>query len=211
MDEVHHRDPAAALCIGAARALWPVLLARSGADTVWVRAGRAACWVVIFLLLPNPCGSTCSARTDPCLWVCSSAAGQKMKVTSKGGHVVISKDQLHHRPSRVFLPAVRRHRHRPVRASAICSGTGTPISSGSTCCSVRHYAFHVTLTFHVLQTQNRHHQPRLPVLGVVIFSREYLRLLYRHPPAHPPPGKSSRSRLWCNETGKVFIWLHHLF
>ncbi|MEI9960181.1 MAG: hypothetical protein WDM76_03325 [Limisphaerales bacterium] len=43
------------VCAGAAMALWRVLAASGGADTVWVPLlAGAACWGVIFLLLPKP-------------------------------------------------------------------------------------------------------------------------------------------------------------
>ena len=43
------------VCAGAARALWLVLRAGYGADTVWVPLfAGAACWIVIFFLLPKP-------------------------------------------------------------------------------------------------------------------------------------------------------------
>ena len=43
------------VCAGAARALWLVLRAGYGADTVWIPLlAGAACWMVIFLLLPKP-------------------------------------------------------------------------------------------------------------------------------------------------------------
>ena len=42
-------------CAGAARALWLVLRASYGADTVWVQLlAGAVCWVVIYALLPKP-------------------------------------------------------------------------------------------------------------------------------------------------------------
>ena len=43
------------LCIGSTKALVMVLRASGGADTVWVALlAGAACWVVIYLLLPKP-------------------------------------------------------------------------------------------------------------------------------------------------------------
>ena len=43
------------ICAGAARALCFVLRAGYGADTVWIPLlAGAACWIVIFLILPKP-------------------------------------------------------------------------------------------------------------------------------------------------------------
>jgi hypothetical protein len=42
-------------CAGAASALWRVLQATGSEDTTWVPAlAGAACWVVIYFLLPKP-------------------------------------------------------------------------------------------------------------------------------------------------------------
>ncbi len=43
------------VCAGAARTLWAVLRLDFGADTVWVALlAGAACWLLIFSLLPKP-------------------------------------------------------------------------------------------------------------------------------------------------------------
>jgi hypothetical protein len=43
------------VCLGTAQALWKVLFASAAADRVWLpMLAGAACWVVIFLLLPKP-------------------------------------------------------------------------------------------------------------------------------------------------------------
>ena len=43
------------VCAGALRALWLVLRASGSADTIWVPfLGGAACWIVVFILLPKP-------------------------------------------------------------------------------------------------------------------------------------------------------------
>ena len=65
-----------------------------GADTVWVPLlAGAACWLVIFLLLPKPMWIyVFGHELTHALWTwLFGGQVKKMKVTSDGGHVVISK------------------------------------------------------------------------------------------------------------------------
>jgi len=82
------------VCAGAVRALWPVLQAGQGADTVWVPLlAGAVCWVVIFFLLPKPMWIyVFGHELTHALWTwLFGGQVKKMKVTSKGGHVIITK------------------------------------------------------------------------------------------------------------------------
>ena len=82
------------VCAGAAKALWMVLCAGYGADTVWVPLlAGAACWIVIFLMLPKPMWLyVLGHEFTHALWTwLFGGQVKKMKVTAKGGHVLISK------------------------------------------------------------------------------------------------------------------------
>jgi len=82
------------VCGGAATALWRVLYAGYGADTVWVPLlAGVACWLVIYLLLPRPMWIyVFGHELTHALWAwLFGGRVKKMKVTSEGGHVVISK------------------------------------------------------------------------------------------------------------------------
>jgi len=82
------------VCAGAAMALGRVLRASYGADTVWVPfLAGAACWLVIFLLLPRPMWIyVFGHELTHALWAwLFGGRVKKMKVTSEGGHVVVSK------------------------------------------------------------------------------------------------------------------------
>ena len=95
MGEIDHRDIVLLpVCAGAAIALGKVLAHGYGADTVWVPLlAGAACWVVIFLLLPKPMWIyVFGHELTHALWTwLFGGEVRKMKVTSKGGHVLISK------------------------------------------------------------------------------------------------------------------------
>src|ERR1041385_5205199 len=82
------------VCIGAGRTLWMVMCACGGADItlVPILAG-AACWVVIYLLLPKPMWIyVFGHELTHAIWVWFfGGAVKKFKVTSDGGHVIVDK------------------------------------------------------------------------------------------------------------------------
>ena len=95
------------VCAGAAMALWKVLCASGSADMVWVPLlAGAACWLVIFLLLPKPMWIyVFGHELTHAVWTWLFGGQlKKLKVSSSGGHVVVSKirsgqDQPPRRPS----------------------------------------------------------------------------------------------------------------
>src|SRR5881396_2023394 len=81
-------------CIGAVKALWRVLGATGKADTCWVAMlAGAACWVVIFLLLPKPMRIYVFGHElthAVWTWVFGGKV-KRFKVSASGGHVVVTK------------------------------------------------------------------------------------------------------------------------
>ncbi len=202
------------VCAGSARALWPVLLAGSGADTVWVPLlGGAACWIIIFILMPKPMWIyVFGHELTHALWTwLFGGEVKKMKVTSKGGHVIISKTN--------FLIALAPYFF-PLYALLVIGvfALGNLIFGWRNYQVWFHlllgaaYAFHVTLTFHVLQTRQTDITSQGYLFsGVVIFLGNVLTLLFGIPLLTRRPEFFKIFGLWCTETGKVFNWLHHLF
>lgn len=81
-------------CVGAAQALWMVIRASGSADLTWVpMLAGAACWVVIYLLLPKPMWVyVFGHELTHALWTwLFGGEVKKFKATSSGGHVVINK------------------------------------------------------------------------------------------------------------------------
>ena len=106
------------VCAGAARALWLVLRAGYGADTIWVPLlAGAACWIVIFLLLPKPMWIyVLGHELTHALWTwLFGGEVKKMKVTARRPRRHFQ-NEFSHRARAVFFPALRRHRHRCVCA-----------------------------------------------------------------------------------------------
>jgi hypothetical protein len=84
-------------CAGAGAALWQVLRASGAAQTVWVAAlAGMACWLVINVLLPKPMliyvfGHELTHALST--WLMGGKV-KKFKASSKGGHVVVTKNNF---------------------------------------------------------------------------------------------------------------------
>src|SRR6266404_2956380 len=87
------------LCLGAAKALYLVMRASASgrADLVWVPLlAGAACWLVIFLMLPKPMWVyVVGHELTHALWTwLFGGRVRKFKASSEGGEVVISKNNF---------------------------------------------------------------------------------------------------------------------
>ena len=84
-------------CIGAATTLWRIVRASGNADTIWVATvAGAACWLVIYLLLPKPMWVyVFGHELTHALWTwLMGGQVKKFKATSKGGHVIVTKSNF---------------------------------------------------------------------------------------------------------------------
>ena len=200
-------------CIGAARALWLVLRSTYGADTVWVPLlAGAACWVVIFLMLPKPMWIyVLGHELTHALWVwLFGGQVKKMKVTSKGGHVHISKTNFLIALAPYFFPlyaviviAVFAIGH------LIWNWQGYLVYFYLVVGAA--YAFHVSLTFHVLQTQQSDITSQGYLFSaVVIFLGNVLVLLFGIPLLTAKVGILNSLGWWDESTGMVLHWLQRV-
>jgi hypothetical protein len=145
------------VCAGAAMALWKVMAAAGGdaALTVWVAMlSGAGCWLAIFVLLPKPMWIyVLGHEVTHALWAWLFGGKLKrMKVTSKGGHVIVTKTN--------FLIALAPYFF-PLYAAAVVAVfvAGHLIWNWNGYRVWFHlllgaaYAFHVTLTLHILRSR----------------------------------------------------------
>jgi hypothetical protein len=82
------------LCIGAVSTLWMVIKASGNADTIWVAIlSGAACWVVIYLLLPKPMWVyVVGHELTHALWTwVMGGQVKKFKASADGGQVIVTK------------------------------------------------------------------------------------------------------------------------
>ena len=202
------------VCAGAGMALLKVLHASGSADTTWVPLlAGAACWVVVFFLLPKPMWIyVFGHELTHALWKwLFGGAVKKMKITSSGGHVVISKTNFVIALAPYFFPLY-------VVLVVLVFALGNLLWNWHGyfvwfhLCVGAAYAFHVTLTFHVLQTRQSDITSQGYLFSsVVIFLGNVSVLLFGIPMLTRRPELLKICGLWSAETGKVFLWLHNLF
>jgi len=142
-------------CVGAGSALAKVVRASGSADTVWVAfLAGAACWVTIYVLLPKPMWVyVFGHEMTHALWVwLMGGSVKRFKATAKGGHVVVSKTNFLIALAPYFFPLYTVF---VVLAFLVVQWfwdlkyhlAWFHLLAGAS------YAFHLTLTWHVLQTQ----------------------------------------------------------
>jgi hypothetical protein len=142
------------VCVGAAEALGRVVRASGQADTIWVAAlSGAACWLVIYVLLPKPMWVyVFGHELTHALWTwLLGGRVTKFKTSANGGHVVVTKNNFVIALAPYFFPL-----YAVLVVAAFATGQSLwgwqryvvwfHLLLGAA------YAFHVTLTWHVLKT-----------------------------------------------------------
>ena len=141
------------LCVGAALALWRVLRASGSADTLWVSfVSGVGCWVVIYLLLPKPMWIyVFGHELTHALWTWALGGKvKKFKASSKGGHVIVTKNNFLIALAPYFFPL-----YAVIVVAFFCIGNWfwhwQPYMVWFHLLLGASYGFHVTLTWHILK------------------------------------------------------------
>lgn len=142
-------------CWGAVGALFRVVRATGAVETFWVPfVGGAACWLAVFLLLPKPMLIyVFGHELTHAMWSwLFGGRVKRFKFSSKGGHVVVTRSN--------FLVVLAPYFF-PLYAILVVAAFGL----GHLLFGWHHYrvwfylllgaayGFHLTLTWHILQTQ----------------------------------------------------------
>lgn len=200
-------------CVGAACAFWMVARASGSADMVWVPAmAGALCWVVIYTFLPKPMLIyVFGHELTHALWTwLFGGRVKKFKATANGGHVVVTRSN--------FLIALAPYFF-PLYAVLVV----LVFLLGHWIWDWKHYlpwfhlflgaayAFHVTLTWHIL----KHNQTDITeqgylFSGVVIFLGNISVLLVGIPLLAERVGLLTAFRWWLECTGKFIQQLGHV-
>jgi hypothetical protein len=201
------------VCAGAARALWLVLRASGSADTTWIPfLGGVACWGVIFFLLPKPMWIyVFGHELTHALWTwLFGGEVKRMKVTSSGGHVVISKTNFVIALAPYFFPLY-------AVIVVVVFVIGHLIWNWHDYLVYFHllvgaaYAFHVTLTLHTLQTRQSDITSHGYLFSaVVIFLGNVCVLLFGIPLLTAKVGTFNSIGWWLESTGMIFHWLQRV-
>lgn len=202
------------VCIGAAKALWRVLRASGGADTFWVAMlAGAACWVVVFLLLPRPMWLyVVGHEMTHAIWTWLFGGRVKsFKATSKGGQVVVTRSNFVVALAPYFFPFY-------VFVVVAVFALGHVIWNWKGYVVWFHllvgvaYAFHLTLTWHTLQSrQSDITQQGYLFSAVIIFLGNIGVLLIGVPLLTAKVGLLNALGWWLEETGRVVQRLAGLF
>jgi len=143
------------VCVGAGKTLWMVLSRCGSADTTLVPIlGGAGCWLAIFLLLPKPMWVyVVGHELTHAVWVwLFGGSVKKFKATANGGHVVVDKNNFLISLSPYFFPFY-------AVLVVVVFLAGNLIWNWRDYVVWFHllvgaaYAFHLTLTAHILRTQ----------------------------------------------------------
>jgi hypothetical protein len=201
------------VCAGAGSALWRVMRASGKADTIWVATlSGAACWVVIYLLLPKPMLAYVFAHElTHVLWTwLLGGRVKKFKASAKGGHVIVTKSN--------FLVALAPYFF-PLYAIAVVAvflvgdylWNWRPYAVWFHLLLGASYGFHVTLTWHILKnTQSDITEQGYLFSGVVIFLGNVCILLLAIPMLAEQVKPFAGLQWWAGSTLEVVRWLGRL-
>ncbi|HZT23347.1 MAG TPA: M50 family metallopeptidase [Verrucomicrobiae bacterium] len=197
-------------CVGAAQALWRVLKTCGGADTTWIPLlAGAACWLVIFLLLPRPMWIyVLGHELTHALWSwLFGGRVKKMKVSSRGGHVVITKSNFLVVLAPYFFPLY-------AVIIVVIFAVGRWVWDERGGLVYFHllvgaaYAFHVTLTIHALQTRQTDITSQGYLFSaVIIFLGNVMVLLFGVPLLTARVGLLEVAGWWLEDTGRLLSGL----
>jgi hypothetical protein len=200
-------------CIGAVRAFLRVLAQTGQADTIWVAlAGGAACWLAVFFLLPKPIRLYVFGHelTHALSTVAFGGKVKKFKITPKGGHVVVTKNNFIIALAPYFLPLYV--------VLIVCSFVLGHLLWGWAPYMVwfhllvgAAYSFHVTLTFHILQTRQTDITTQGYLFSAVIIFLGNIGVLLIGVPLLTDVPLLSALGWWMSESGAVFLRLRQWF
>lgn len=201
------------VCVGAARALGQVLRASGQADTIWVATlSGAACWLVIYLLLPKPMWVyVFGHELTHALWTwLLGGRVTKFKASANGGHVVVTKNNFLIALAPYFFPL-----YAVLLMAAFAIGQSFwnwqryivwfHLLLGAA------YAFHVTLTWHILRSsQSDITDQGYLFSAVVIFLGNAGVLLLGIPLLTAHVEVLTALHWWVAATSETFLWLVRL-
>jgi hypothetical protein len=202
------------VCAGAASALWMVLRQTGDADTTWVPfLSGAACWITIYCLLPKPMWVyVFGHELTHVVWTwLFGGKVKKFKASANGGHVIVNKSNFAIALAPYFFPLYA------VLVVLI-------FLAGHWFWNWHHYlvwfhlllgaayAFHVTLTWHIL----KHSQTDISEQGyifsaVIIFLGNVTVLLVGIPLLAPKVGLLTSLGWWVQYTGETLVRLGRMW
>jgi hypothetical protein len=145
------------VCVGTAKAVWLVLgQTTGGADRVWLpMLAGAACWIVVFLLLPKPMWAyVFGHELTHAVWTwIFGGSVKKFKAGSEGGHVVSTKSNFLIVLAPYFFPLYAVLLVLVFVVFILVGAWHRAYVPWFHLLLGAAYAFHLTLTWHILRTR----------------------------------------------------------
>ena len=202
------------VCGAAGKTLWMVMNRCGSADTTLVPIGAgAACWLVIYWLLPKPMWLyVFGHELTHAIWVwLFGGSVKKFKAAAEGGHVIVDKTNFLIALSPYFFPLYAVLVVLTFLVGHLIWGWKDFFVWFHLLVGVT-YAFHVTLTVHVLKTQQSDITSQGYLFSaVVIFLGNVLVLLIGLPLLTAKVDLSSMIGWWLENTGEVIHRLGKMF
>lgn len=198
------------VCVGAGWTLVLIFQASGHADTIWVAmVSGAICWIIIYWLLPKPMWIyVFGHELTHALWAWAMGGKvKKFKASSRGGHVIVTKSNFLIALAPYFFPI-----YAILVVAMFCLGHW--IWNWKAYAAWFHlllgaaYAFHVTLTWHIL----KHEQSDISDQGyifssVIIFLGNVMVLLLGIPMLASQVTVGTALRWWGERTMEVLHML----
>jgi hypothetical protein len=194
------------VCAAAARTFWRLLQATGSAESFWVVfVAGAAIWLVVFLILPKPMWVYVVGHElthAVWVWLCGGRVTQ-FKVSSKGGHVLVTKNNFLISLAPYFFPLY------VVLVVLVFVGghwlwdwSGYQVAFHLLLGSA--YSFHVTLTIYILRTrQSDITQNGYLFSACIIFLGNILVMMIGLPLLTQSAGVGDVLRWWMNDIAAV--------
>jgi hypothetical protein len=201
-------------CIGSVKALGHVLDAMGRAELVWVALlAGAACWLVIFLMLPKPMRVyVIGHEVTHVLWAwLFGGRVKRFRASARGGQVVVTRNNFLITLSPYFCPLYVIVVVVLFALGHLCFGwerylVWLHLVVGAA------YAFHLTLTWQILQTRKSDITSQGYVFSaVVIFLGNVLVLLLGLPLLTSHVSVMTSLGWWITESGQVVLRWRSLF
>jgi hypothetical protein len=202
------------LCLGTAKALILVARATGRADTVWIAFGAgAACWAVVCVLLPRPMWVyVVGHELTHALWTwLFGGRVKRFRATARGGQVEVTKSNFLVTLAPYFFPVY-------AVAVVLVFAAGHVLWGWARYRVWFHfllgfaYAFHVSLTWHVLRTSQSDITQHGCLFSAVVIWLGNVGLLLVGLPVLTSQLTIATALRWClSETGAVLQRLAHFF
>ncbi len=197
------------VCVGAVLTLWEVISKSGKAESIWITVlSGAVVWVLIYIFLPKPIWIyVFGHELTHAIWSWIFGGHlKKMKVSSDGGHVLITKSNFLTSLAPYFFPIY-------VVFLVVIFAVGSIFWNWNQYVLLFYfligvmYAFHITLTSHVLKTEQSDIKNEGYIFGGVIIFLGNMLVLLIGIPLLTKMNMQNALNLWLNNSMQVYNYI----